>query len=132
MRAEEARMRLQEAERREQDARMREYDAQMREQEAQLRKQEAKLRAKEAELREIEKEMQEQMDRLMEVLTNELLRDQLISNREDFEFQFKDGKLYVNGKKQSRAYYKKYKNLYEKITGKKLNEDGNFRIVNRK
>jgi len=139
MRAEEARMRLQEVEMRKQEGKMRvqetemrKQEVKMREQEAQLRKQEAKLRAKEAEMREIEKEMQEQMDRFTEVLVNELMRDQLISARDDYEFQFKYGKLYVNGKKQSDTLYKKYKNLYEKTTGKKLNEDGNFRIVNRK
>jgi beta-lactamase regulating signal transducer with metallopeptidase domain len=132
MRVEEAEMRKQEEIMRVQETEMRKQEVKMREQEVQLRKQEAKLRVKEAELREIEKEMQEQMDRFTEVLVNELMRDQLISARDDYEFQFKYGKLYVNGKKQSRAYYKKYKNLYEKTTGKKLNEDGNFRIVNRK
>lgn len=132
MRKQEAQMRKQEAKMRVEEAEMRKQEAKMRAQEAQLRKQEAKLRAKEAELREIEAEMQKQMDHFMEVLTNELLRDQLISAKDDFEFQFKYGKLYVNGKKQSSAYYKKYKNLYEKTTGKKLNEDSNFRIVNRK
>jgi len=72
------------------------------------------------------------MDHFMEVLTNELLRDKLISDREDFEFQFKYGKLYISGKKQSNELYQKYKNLYEKATSKKLNENSNFRIVNRK
>ncbi|MGD2091135.1 MAG: M56 family metallopeptidase [Candidatus Aminicenantes bacterium] len=147
MRKQEGKLRLEEAEMRKQretlkrkqeqimrvqETEMRKQEAKMREQEAQLRKQEAKLRVKEAELREIEKEMQKQMDRFTEVLVNELMRDQLISARDDFEFQFKYGKLYVNGKKQSSAYYKKYKNLYETTTGKKLDEDGNFRIVNRK
>lgn len=133
LRVEEAELRRkQEAQMRKQEAKMRVEEAEMRKQEAQLRKQEAKLRAKEAELREIEKEVRKQMKHFMEVLTNELLRDQLISDKEDFEFQFKDGKLYINGKKQSNAVYKKYKNLYEKTTGNNLNEDGNFRIVNRK
>jgi bla regulator protein BlaR1 len=153
MRAKEERMRVQEVEVRKQEAEMRKLEAQkleqevlmraqeekmrveeaeMREQEAQLRKQEAKLRAKEAELREIEKEMQEQMDRFTEVLVNELMQDQLISARDDYEFQFENGKLYINGKKQSNELYQKYKNLYEKTTDKKLNEEGNFRIVNRK
>lgn len=132
MRKDEALMRKDEEKMRVEEAEMRKQEEIMREQEAQMRKQEAKMRAKEAEMREIEAEMQKQMDHFMEVLTNELLRDQLISDREDFEFQFKYGKLYINGKKQSMAYYKKYKNLYETTTGKKLNEDGNFRIVNRK
>jgi tRNA(Ser,Leu) C12 N-acetylase TAN1 len=104
----------------------------MREQETQMRKQEEKMRVEEAEMRKQEAEMKEQMDRFTEVLVNELMRDQLISARDDYEFQFKYGKLYVNGKKQSDTLYKKYKNLYEKTTGKKLNEDGSFRIVNRK
>lgn len=147
MRKQEALMRVEEAEMRKQqetlkrkqeelmriqETEMRKQEGKLREQEAQLRKQEAKLRAKEAEMREIEKEMQEQMDRFKEVLVNELLRDQLISARDDYEFQFKYGKLYVNGKKQSDTLYKKYKNLYEQTTGKKLNEDGNLIIVNRK
>jgi hypothetical protein len=125
MRAEEERMRVQEAEMREQEAQMRKMEEKMRVQETEMRKQEA-------EMREIEVEMQKKMDHFMEVLTNELLRDKLISDKEDFEFQFNYGKLYINGKKQSKAYYKKYKNLYEKATGNKLNEKGNFRIVNRK
>jgi hypothetical protein len=118
MRAQEERMRIQEVE--------------MRKQEAQMRKQEAKMRAREAEMREIEAEMQRKMDRFMEVLVSELIRDKLISDREDYEFQFKYGNLYINGKKQSNKLYQKYKNLYEKTTGNNLNEDGNFRIVNRK
>jgi beta-lactamase regulating signal transducer with metallopeptidase domain len=132
LRKQEAQMRKQEEKMRVQETEVRKQEVKMREQEAQLRKQEVKLRAKEAELRVIEKEMQEQMDRFTEVLVNELMRDQLISAKDDYEFQFKYGKLYVNGKKQPDTLYKKYKNLYEKTTGKKLNEDGNFRIVNRK
>jgi beta-lactamase regulating signal transducer with metallopeptidase domain len=139
MRAEEARMRLQEVEMRKQEEKMRvqetemrKQEAKMREQETQMRKQEEKMRVEEAEMRKQEAEMKEQMDRFTEVLVNELMRDQLISARDDYEFQFKYGKLYVNGKKQPGTVYKKYKNLYEKTTGKKLNEDGNFRIVNRK
>jgi len=147
MRKQEEKLRLQEAEMqkqqetlkskqeelmRVQETEMRKQEAKMREQEAQLRKQEAKLRAKEAELREIEKEMKMQMEHLMEVLTNELLRDQLITDIEDFELQFKKGKLYINGKKQPDTVYKKYKDLYEQTSGKKLNEDSGFRIVNRK
>jgi bla regulator protein BlaR1 len=132
MRKLETQKREQEILMRAQEEKMRAEEAKMREQEAQLRKQEAKLRAKEAELREKEKEMQEQMDRFTEVVVNELMRDQLITARDDYEFQFENGKLYINGKKQSNELYQKYKNLYEQATGKKLNEEGNFRIVNRK
>jgi bla regulator protein BlaR1 len=132
MRKLEAQKREQEVLMRAQEEKMRAEEAKMREQEAQLRKQEAKLRAKEAELREKEKEMQEQIDRFTEVVVNELMRDQLITARDDYEFQFENGKLYINGKKQSDELYQKYKNLYEQTTSKKLNEEGNFRIVNRK
>ena len=132
MRKLEAQKREQEILMRAQEEKMRAEEAEMREQDAQLRKQEAKLRAKEAELMEIEKEMEKQMNQFMEVLVNELLQDKLISARDDFEFQFENGRLYINGKKQSNELYQKYKNLYEQTTSKKLNEEGNFRIVNRK
>jgi hypothetical protein len=65
-----------------------------------VREKEREMRAQEARMRLQEAEMQRKMDQFMEVLTNELLRDKLISDKEDFEFQFKDRKLYINGKKQ--------------------------------
>jgi beta-lactamase regulating signal transducer with metallopeptidase domain len=132
MRKQEALMRKQEVKMRVQETEMRKQEAKMREQEAQMRKQEAKMRAKEVEMREIEAEMQKQMDLFMEVLANELIRDKLISDIDDYEFQFKNKKLYINGEKQPDAVYKKYKKLYEKATGKNLDDNRNFRIVNRK
>jgi hypothetical protein len=90
------------------------------------------MREQEAELRVEEAEMQKQMDLFMKVVVKELIRDKLISDIEDYEFQFKNKKLYINGEKQPDAVFKKYKKLYEKATGKKLDDNRNFRIVNRK
>lgn len=125
MRAEEARMRVEEVE-------MRKQEALMRKQEEKMRVDEDKMREQEAQMRKQEAEMREQMDLFMEVLVSELIRDKLISDIDDYEFQFKNKKLYINGKKQPDAVFKKYKKLYEKATGKNLDDNRNFRIVNRK
>ena len=97
----------------------------MRVQEAEIRKQEAEVRAQEEILR-------KQLERLKELLIKELIRDKLISDIDDYEIRFKKGKLYINDNEQSNALYKKYKNLYEEATGKKLDDSSNFRLVNRK
>ena len=78
-------------------------------------------------------ELKKKQEYLMKVFVKELLQDKLITDAADFEFLFKDGKLlYINGKKQPKAVFNKYKKLYEKITGKKLDDNKEFRIVNKK
>jgi bla regulator protein BlaR1 len=132
MREEEAEMRKQEELMRVQETEMRKQEEKMREFEAQMRKQEAELRDHEAKVRALEKELDLQYVLLEELLIKEMYRDKLISDPGDFEFQFKEGQLFINGKKQSDELYKKYKNLYENATGKKLDETSGIKIVKRK
>jgi hypothetical protein len=73
--------------------------------------------------------LRKQTDFLKKVLVEELLQDKLISDIDNYEFRFREGRLYINGKKQSNAVYKKYKELYEKTFGKILDDTSNFTIV---
>ena len=68
----------------------------------------------------------------MKIFIKELMQDKLITDTADFEFRFKGGKLYINGKKQPKAVFNKYKKLYEKVTGKKLDDKKGFQIVYKK
>lgn len=124
-------MREQEKEFRKQEAKMREMEREMSKQEAEMREQEKEMRKQEAEMRKQEKELVK-ADQLMKTLVNELLRDKLIDDGKEFEFGFKEGKLYINGKKQSKKVFKKYKELYEKGSGKELDDKTTFRIVNKR
>ncbi|UCH97649.1 MAG: M56 family metallopeptidase [Candidatus Aminicenantes bacterium] len=70
--------------------------------------------------------------RFVEVLIPELIQDKLlISDKAEFDIHLKNGKFYINFEEQPEAVYKKYKKLYEKITGKKLDDRG-FSMINRK
>lgn len=90
------------------------------------------MRKQEAEIRVQEKKLKKKQEYFMKVFVKELLQDKLIADAADFEFQFKDGKLYINGKKQPKAVFNKYKKLYEKVTGKKLDDKKGFQIVYKK
>ena len=65
-------------------------------------------------------------------LVRELLDDKLIMNKDDFEFKLTPTALLVNGRKQSKKYFLKYKKIIEKHRGKKLDKDTKFQIINRK
>jgi hypothetical protein len=56
----------------------------------------------------------------------------LITDAEDFEFKLTAKGLWVNGAKQSKKVFNKYKKIYETQTGGKIKESKEFRVVNRK
>ncbi|MBN2383823.1 M48 family metalloprotease [bacterium] len=129
------------------DAEMQRKDAEFREIEAQLQLQEKELQAKEAELRAKEAELQahEQAlsrhesdlkdveidlidhqtqlnleDIFLDRVKDELYRDGLIGDKNDYTFELTPKKLIVNGHKQPAEVHNKYKALYEELRHQKL------------
>ncbi|MFC2120045.1 M56 family metallopeptidase [Bacteroidota bacterium] len=66
---------------------------------------------------------------LIQVLEVTLIHDEIIDDELD-SFKLTKRNLYVNGKKQSKKMYKKYKNLYEKISGKELKSEFIIKLDN--
>ena len=101
---------------------------------AELEKQNDALKKKEAlykrymvEVKEKQKEL-EKKRAILKGFETELVRDKLVEKGGDFEFKLgKDG-LFINGVKQPKKVFKKYKELYKKLTGKELSDSG-FQIV---
>jgi beta-lactamase regulating signal transducer with metallopeptidase domain len=129
----EERMRTQREEARpDRDRVMREREEQMRTQGEEVRKERAITREKRKRMRIQRKELQHPIQLFYEVLVPELIRDKLISDKKDFEFRIKNGKLYISGEEQPEAVFKKYKKLYEKTTGKKLDVNRGIDLINRR
>lgn len=61
-------------------------------------------------------------------IEQELLKDGLIQNTKNYEFELTSKKLEVNDKKQSKALHEKYIRLYEELYGKKFGEDSKIQI----
>lgn len=57
-----------------------------------------------------------------------LLQDKLISDTNDFSFNLSPKSLKVNGKKQSDEAHKKYMELYERFTGKRMEKKDNYTL----
>jgi hypothetical protein len=73
------------------------------------------------------KDKDEENDEFVEKLKDELVKDKIISSRDDFEsFELTDKKMLVNDEKQSNEYFKKYKKFYEKNSDNEL--EGKFKI----
>lgn len=72
--------------------------------------------------------MREEMkfERVVKVIENELFEDNIIDD-ELRTFELTQKRLRVNGKKQSKKMYEKYRDLYEDLFGKKLKKD--FKII---
>jgi bla regulator protein BlaR1 len=71
------------------------------------------------EFKEQEKELKKH-EKVIQTLKNELKKDKLIDDIENFQFKMTQKELIINGKKQSKKWHKKYLELYEKERGKKL------------
>jgi hypothetical protein len=101
---------------------------------AELEKQHDALKKKEqlyklyiVKLKERQKEL-EKKTAILKGFETELVRDKLVEKGGDFEFKLgKDG-MFINGVKQPKKVFKKYKELYKKLTGKELSDSG-FQIV---
>jgi len=101
---------------------------------AELEKQNDALKKKEVlykrylvELKERQKEL-EKKTTILKGFETELVRDKLVEKGGDFEFKLGKKELYINGVKQPKKVFKKYKELYKKLTGKELSDSG-FQIV---
>ena len=61
-------------------------------------------------------------------IARELKKDGLIKDTRDFSFLLSNKKLKVNGKKQPAYVFKKYQELYERLTGSELNGKSKYQI----
>lgn len=61
-------------------------------------------------------------------LETELLKDGLIEDKNNFSFEMTDKKLKVDGKKQPKHLFEKYKTIYESISGKPITGDTKWEI----
>lgn len=78
-------------------------------------------------MKEFGKEMKK-FGRFMEEAKDEMIKDGLINSEDDIDsFTLSENKMVVNGQKASPELHKKYLELYEKHTGKKL--EGDKKIV---
>jgi hypothetical protein len=111
---------------------MKQLQTLIRKQKAAAREREKEMRGEDALMREQEAKLRKQVEIMLKVMAAELIKDKLITDINDFEIRFKKGKLFINGKKQSNGVYKKYKKLYEKARGVKIDDKSTFTIANRK
>ncbi len=58
----------------------------------------------------------------------EMLKDGLIENKSEYEFDLSGKKLEINGEKQDDATWLKYKNIYEDATGEKLDKKSHIQF----
>lgn len=65
---------------------------------------------------------------IIKTFETQLVRDKLVDKEGDFEFKLGKKGLYINGVKQPKKVFKKYKEIYKKLTGKDLSDSG-FQIV---
>ena len=112
--------------------RMREHQQQLREQ-LQQRSQDAQQRLRDAaqaqqDARQAQRDMQQmqrdrqqaQRDQLNDELEAQLLEDNLIQDTDNYQFALTAKELTVNGAKQPAATQQKYRQLYERLSGRKL------------
>ncbi|MFK7808139.1 MAG: M56 family metallopeptidase [Saprospiraceae bacterium] len=65
------------------------------------------------------------------ILLDEMIRDGLVTDKDDYSFELTKKRLKVNGKKQSKEISKKYLKLYERNSGKEMNEGAEIRYKNK-
>jgi len=94
-----------------------------------------------AKKRELDKQRQELLkhkkelkkhEKFLEQVKDELLKDRLIEDPEDFELKLTAKGFWVNGKKQSKNFFKKYTKIYQAHNKVKLDGEKSFRVVNKK
>jgi hypothetical protein len=67
--------------------------------------------------------------RLMSLIKDELVKDNLIENLDVFDFLITSTALYINGKEQQEAIFIKYKAIYDKYSEVKLSKTTYFQIT---
>ncbi|HFC00290.1 MAG TPA: hypothetical protein ENJ53_05750 [Phaeodactylibacter sp.] len=96
---------------------MREEQRAMREEQRRLRKEERKMRDETRRLAQIER------NKWLKAYESEMRKDGFIKSDGSYKFSMNEHRLKVNGKKQSKALFEKYKKLYESSTGGTLGND---------
>ncbi|MBF9142069.1 M56 family metallopeptidase [Hymenobacter properus] len=118
---------------RQQEKRDREQEIRERQQEAQALREEMRERIHEEKAERVDRE-RERADRRREqddALVDQLLKDGLIKDRENFQLKLTASSLTVNGKAQSQKVFQKYLKLYESThPGRKMGPTGSM-IINR-
>ncbi len=77
---------------------------------------------------EAEKNQQQKNREVMNELIKQLQSDKMIDEAGHFEFRITGSELFINSKEQSEAMFAQYKNLYETVSGNRLNAKSNVRI----
>ncbi|MCC3152904.1 M56 family metallopeptidase [Hymenobacter sp. BT770] len=104
------------------EVRARQEEVQARQEEVQARKEEIRERIRETqdERREERIRTEERRNGAEEAIVNELLKDGLIKDRNNFQFEFKNNELRIDDKVQPKPVLDKYRKLYEKASGHKV------------
>lgn len=111
------------------EAEMRRHEAEMRRLDAEMRRHDADMRRHDADMRRVEADgRRRQADATEDALRQQLRKDGLIKDTENFQFSLSPTTLTVNGKKQSVAVRDKYLKLVEKQTGRKLTGKNTFAL----
>jgi cell division protein FtsB len=63
------------------------------------------------------------------IIRQELIRDGLIEPHGDYIIELNGKNMIINGEKQSRSTYKKYKRLYESLEESEMGDNEEFRLV---
>ena len=75
-----------------------------------------------------EKNQQQKNREVMNELIKQLQNDKMIDEVGHFEFRITGSKLFINNNEQREAMFTQYKNLYETVSGNRLNAKSNVRI----
>lgn len=76
----------------------------------------------------IEKYQQQKNREVMNELIKQLQSDKMIDEAGHFEFRITGSKLFINNNEQTENMFTQYKNLYETVSGNRLNAKSNVRI----
>lgn len=87
-----------------------------------------KVRAEMDEARRLQQREYRSQQSTSDFLKNNLLRDKLISDPDNFSMELSGKALRVNGKKQPEAVHQRYLELYQGKTGKSLDKKDTVRI----
>ena len=125
------------------------HDEEMRRHLEEMRGHEAEMQAMQKEMQDHQEEMQDRMRESRremqrqelrvvqaergrqgeEAMVAELLKDGLIKDRNNFQFNLTANSLVVDGKEQPKKVYEKYLRFYESATGRKMSATGSMMIA---
>ena len=67
--------------------------------------------------------------KLNRIIKDELENDRLIKRHGDYIIKLDNKRMYINGEKQSRSVYKKYRNLIDSFDGEERSDEFEFKLV---